>query len=59
MYKKHLIWWYINHHFECKGTTKNAHTQVMRAFFGKIIDSLSIEAVSLLLVGSWNYKFNL
>ena len=36
----------------CKGTTKNAHTQVERAFFGKIIDSLSIEAVYLLLVGS-------
>ena len=28
MCKKHLIWWYINHHFGCKGTTKNAYTQV-------------------------------
>ena len=35
----------------CKGTTKNAHTQVKRAFFWKIID-LSIEYVHLLLVGS-------
>ena len=35
MCKKHLIWWYMNHHFGCKGTTKNAHTQVKRAFFLK------------------------
>ena len=27
MCKKHLIWWYTNHHFGRKGTTKNAHTQ--------------------------------
>ena len=28
MCKKHLIWWYTNHHLGCKGTTKNAYTQV-------------------------------
>ena len=37
--KKHLIWWYINHHFGCKGTTKNAYTQVFEQknhlFLGK------------------------
>ena len=39
MCKKHLIWWYINHHFGCKGTTKNAYTQVFEQkkhlFLGK------------------------
>ena len=39
MCKKHLIWWYINHYFGRKGTTKNAHTQVFEQkkhlFLGK------------------------
>jgi hypothetical protein len=26
--------------FDCKGTTKNAHTQVKRAIFSKMIDKV-------------------